>query len=354
MLQGFENTECPRCKSCQSIIIATGKDYLYGVDGCFSAVECDVCKLWYLNPKPKTDFIKYVYPSAYSPHAKATNGSALQSTINKVSTKNLFQKIINALSWRIKYIIFNKEKYNTSVLGYPIHQKLIPCPFYFCGGWLTGVELIPHFVKNGSLLDIGCANGDRLSKLRDLGWQRITGIELVESAAELARSRGFEVKCGRIEDSLNEISDYSLDVVIMSMVLEHLENPFEIVQKIARKLKPGGEFLFSTVVRDSIDYKIFKSYWAGFDFPRHMIFFKRQDLQGMLKKQFKEIRFSYQNAPIDFIRSASWRKNGYLDQLIIWVAGSRLFIFIGYFMAFAGWTSRVSIRCKTKQILNNE
>ena len=60
IIEGFEKTVCPRCRSCKYEIVTNGKDYLYGVEGNFNAVECELCKLWYLNPKPKSDFIKCV------------------------------------------------------------------------------------------------------------------------------------------------------------------------------------------------------------------------------------------------------------------------------------------------------
>jgi 2-polyprenyl-3-methyl-5-hydroxy-6-metoxy-1,4-benzoquinol methylase len=273
-----------------------------------------------------------------------------QNKINKVTRKSFVGKVINSLLWRIgslkeKIIIFNREKYIEIVLGYPGNKGRFTIPHYLLSGWSAGIDLIPHFVKDGRLLEIGCATGDRLLQLRELGWQNISGIELVESAAEIAREKGFKITSGRIEDAIDKVDDSSLDTVVMSMVLEHLENPFEVTRKMAGKLKPGGEFLFSTVVRGSIDYKFFKSYWAGFDFPRHLIFFKRRDLMKMLEANFKEIHFYYQNAPVDFIRSASWRKNGFQDRLIIWMAGSTLFSFIGYLIAFCGYTTRVSVRC---------
>ena len=59
---------------------------------------------------------------------------------------------------------------------------------------------------------------------------------------------------------------------------------------------------------DSLDAKIFRDYWGGFDFPRHMVYFKKNDLLGMLKDQFENIQIFHQNAPIDFVRPAISRK----------------------------------------------
>ena len=63
----------------------------------------------------------------------------------------------------------------------------------------------------------------------------------------------FVPRLRRVEDALATFPDAHFDVIISSMVLEHLLNPFAVVAEIARTLKPGGELLFSTVIRDSLD-----------------------------------------------------------------------------------------------------
>jgi SAM-dependent methyltransferase len=215
-----------------------------------------------------------------------------------------------------------------------------------------GVNLIPAYVAQGKLLEIGCASGGRLLSLRRLGWQHLLGIELGPAAAERARAEGISVVTGQVEDKLCQYPDGEFDVIISSMVLEHLYNPFQVVEIVAQKLKPGGQFIFSTVIRDGLDAKIFRDYWSGFDFPRHMIYFQKCDLYDMLKGQFEKIETFHQNAPIDFVRSAVSRKiegkGTITNDLILRVARSRLATSIGLLLAWFGLTCRISVRCRTK------
>lgn len=215
---------------------------------------------------------------------------------------------------------------------------------------LAGIDLHPHFVPEGRLLEIGCATGARLDSYRELGWRQLSGIELVENPATQARAKGFEVISGQVESALDRFPDEYFDVIVSSMVLEHLYDPFSVVRAIARKLKPGAEFLFSTVVRDALDARLFGKYWSGYDFPRHMVYFSLRDIEAMLKPDFQCVEKFHQNAPIDFLRPAVWRKpeNRMLDRIIERIGHSTIAPILGEVLSRAGQTCRISFRCRRK------
>ena len=73
------------------------------------------------------------------------------------------------------------------------------------GKWSAGTRLLPNYVPDGSLCEIGCASGARLSMMQRLGWNNLAGIEWGERAARLARERGFIVHAGRVEDALDRL-----------------------------------------------------------------------------------------------------------------------------------------------------
>jgi SAM-dependent methyltransferase len=253
-------------------------------------------------------------------------------------------------------------RYLTEHLGYPPLQasptegwfdwRSLRC-FDPVRRWMAGIALLPRFVPDGTLLDIGCGNGSRLASLKTYGWRHLTGIEFVAAAAAEARAKGLAVECGSVESTLESYPDGSLDVVVSSMVLEHLSDPFGVVQRIAAKLKPGGQFLFSTVVRDSLDARIYGKFWGGFDFPRHLVYFRLADLDAMLTGQFDHVEYFYQPAPIDFVRSSTWRRREgegrTIDDVIIRLMGTPWSAAIpGTLLAWLRRTSRVSFRCRRK------
>jgi len=330
----FEYAPCPRCGCEDSRTMVKGIDRLYHIPGEYLAAECLRCRFWFQNPRPVASRLASLYPEDYLPHQKPT-----ASTIKSGAAR--------CLQGRLGYE--SLEPAAGDGKGFDWRQLAV---LDWIRNWQMGVNLIPTYVTQGKLLEIGCASGGRLLALRRLGWQQLFGIELVPAAAERARAEGFSVITGQVEDTLSQYPDEEFDVIISSMVLEHLYNPFQVVQIVAKKLKPGGQFIFSTVIRDGLDARIFRDYWSGFDFPRHMIYFQKSDLYGMLKGQFEKIEIFYQNAPIDFVRPAVSRKDEgkgtITDNLILKVARSPLATSIGLLLAWSGLTCRVSLRCLKK------
>lgn len=323
---------CPRCGGSENVQVARGKDRLYGIPGEYFAAECRGCGLWFQNPRPPLDRLSDLYPDEYSPHVRP------EPVVLRLGAAGYLRRHLGYEGLK------PDAKAGSKWAALPVFSPVRK--------WLTGVNLTPRFVPGGKLLEIGCASGARLLYLRRLGWEKLFGIELMPAAAAQAREAGFEVLDGQIEKNLSAYPDGFFDVVVSSMVFEHLADPFAVVNEAAKKLKPGGEFLFSTIVRGSLDHKLFGDYWGGFDFPRHMVHFSLADILGMLKERFEEPEWFYQSAPVDFSRPAAWRlaegKGCVLDRAAVGLAASRLGEVLCFFLAKFGLTCRVSFRGRRK------
>lgn len=337
----LERVACPRCRSLRSSPVYAAHDYIYGLPGTFYAESCDDCGLWFQNPRPVEADISLLYPDTYAPHAESFRGPSAPPRRANV-LRNVWR------GWNSGYL--------TQGLGYQ-HRvdesrsnrvgAALGSAISRAGRWRTGCDLIPRFVPEGRLLEIGCGNGQTLNKLRDLGWRNLYGVELSDAAARIARSSGFTVKTQTIEAALETYPDGWFDAIVAEMVLEHLLNPFAVVQQIARKLKPGGEFLLSTVIRDSIDGRIFGRYGVCYDFPRHMVFFRKRDLNELLRSDFDWIQSWHQNTPIDFQRPAYLRSARFdpeLQRFFKSRTGARVVLTL----ARLKLTGRVSYRCRRK------
>lgn len=337
----LEQVACPRCDCAKSSLLYTAHDYLYGLPGTFYAASCNECGLWFQNPRPVAADIPRLYPDSYAPHAERS------SAIRKPAA---------AVNWvRNSWRGWN-QGYLTRRLGYK-HKSVdnfaarwggaMGSTFSRAARWRAGCDLVPRFVPEGKLLELGCGTGDSLARYRDLGWQNLHGVELSDSAARIARRAGYNVKTATIESALESYPDKTFDAIVAVMVLEHLTNPFAVVRQIARKLKPGGEFLFSTVIRDSIDGRIFGQFGVCFDFPRHMVFFRKRDLNDMLRNDFDRVASWHQNTPIDFQRPAALREGRYDNRLRSFFAG-RTGAQVVSLMARLKLMGRVSYRCRRK------
>lgn len=110
-------------------------------------------------------------------------------------------------------------------------------------------EVLPHLPNTCErVLELGCGEGATLARIR--GIKNITwagGVEFSESAAAVARTRVDALWVGDAEKLTfdAEIPPASLDVILCLDVLEHLVEPWAMVQRLSPLLKPGGRMIIS-------------------------------------------------------------------------------------------------------------
>ena len=98
----------------------------------------------------------------------------------------------------------------------------------------TGPEL--------TLLDVGCDDGEWTEELRQrigTAENRVVGLEIVEKRAELARSRGFDIRRSDLDEPW-PVDHSSIDIVHANQVIEHVKRLDHFVTEIRRVLVPGG------------------------------------------------------------------------------------------------------------------
>ena len=306
------------------------------LEGEFKVSRCADCGLLFQNPRIPPELLTKHYPNDYGPYA----GKEMQ--VGKAALREL----------RRHRGYSHLESPRATLKWMWAWMRPWSAPW---GRYTTETLLLPHFVPGGRLLEIACASGARLSLLRRLGWTHCSGIELNETAALRARDRGFPVRSGKVETLLDEIPDASLDVVIAGFVLEHLENPFETVRQIAAKLKPGGQFLFSTLDIESPDFRLYGKYWYNLDLPRHHVFFRKRDLMKMVEGGFRIEKLTRIAAPNDYVGSARYRLR-YAPRIydaILARARNRI-LPLCLALAALGLSSRVALRCRRSQGIAGE
>jgi len=89
------------------------------------------------------------------------------------------------------------------------------------------------------ILDCACGDGVGLAALRDLGFSRLTGVELAPEKAARAAAQGFDVRVIDMH-SLDGIATGTFDTIVSSHTLEHSYRPGEVLAEFRRVLVPGG------------------------------------------------------------------------------------------------------------------
>lgn len=93
--------------------------------------------------------------------------------------------------------------------------------------------------RDAVILDAGCASGALVEALALKGFARVAGIDISPNAVEQARLRGLS-NVRRLDAASPALSAESVDLLIASDVLEHIEDDGEALRQWRRLLKPGG------------------------------------------------------------------------------------------------------------------
>jgi SAM-dependent methyltransferase len=137
----------------------------------------------------------------------------------------------------------------------------------------------------GRLLDVGCNEGRSLSLYADNGFQ-VEGLELNETAAALARRRGFMVHTA----ALAQFKPGALyDVVVLANVLEHAWDPVQMLAEVRPRLRPEGQVWISCPNAASLWRRVFRRSWVSWHVPYHLWHFSPATLKKVLKRAGYEV-----------------------------------------------------------------
>jgi len=141
-------------------------------------------------------------------------------------------------------------------------------------------KIKPFLNTNSKVLEIGSYYGVLGNVIKPY-IRNYTGLELSKHAANYSKNK-FNLNI--VNESLNIFlkKDVSYDVVIMSDVIEHLDDPFKTLDLIQKKLVNNGILIFSTFNMDSIVPRLMKSkyHWI---MPMHKFYFSNSTLRYFLK-----------------------------------------------------------------------
>jgi len=104
------------------------------------------------------------------------------------------------------------------------------------GGWANQSKFAKYILTDDDVLDFGCGGG---FLLRGMNCNKKVGVEVNPSASETAKKNGVEVY-----QSVEDIPDEYVDVIISDNALEHTLRPLDELTSLHRKLKHGGKVVF--------------------------------------------------------------------------------------------------------------
>jgi 2-polyprenyl-3-methyl-5-hydroxy-6-metoxy-1,4-benzoquinol methylase len=131
------------------------------------------------------------------------------------------------------------------------------------------IELVRRFSTPGRLLEIGPAVGTFALQAKLAGYQVCT-IEMdARCCAYLTDRLGIEaIQSDAPHEVIPSLGTH--DVIALWHVIEHLPNPWALLESAARSLKPGGILVVATPNPQAWQFGVMGSAWPHVDAPRHL------------------------------------------------------------------------------------
>jgi 2-polyprenyl-3-methyl-5-hydroxy-6-metoxy-1,4-benzoquinol methylase len=235
---------CEVCGGTETVAFAAGYDYaLITCRNRWEFRECVACSHVWLDPRPSVEALGVIYPSTYYSY----NYEQIPVLARKA------KELIDTLKMR----------------------KILA----LCGR------------TPDRYLDVGCGDGRYLEALSRRGVPQggLFGLELDDRIVEKLQARGLQVFCERVEDC-GRFTDGTFDLITMFHVIEHVDSPRTVVERLAEWLAPGGVLAVETPNLDSLDAHLFRTgKWGGYHIPRHWHLFRPATLSRLLESVGLEV-----------------------------------------------------------------
>jgi malonyl-CoA O-methyltransferase len=168
----------------------------------------------------------------------------------------------------------------------------------------SGKYLMPWLPQSKDLtvLDLGCGTGFFTHLLKG-NYQQVIGLDMSIKMLDYAKERRSPEIIWVEGDAHNlPLQDESIDFVYSNLVIQWCDPLDEVLKEVCRVLKPGGLFIFSTLVEGTLHE--LKSSWAQIDDDKHVIDFMAESAltklltspkSVIIEQKCKDIVLEYEN-----------------------------------------------------------
>jgi ubiquinone/menaquinone biosynthesis C-methylase UbiE len=114
--------------------------------------------------------------------------------------------------------------------------------FSFSTDYVTREVINSINFKNKKVLEIGCGAGDTALSIAKHGGQ-ILATDLSKEAINIAKKKkhkNLEFKAV----TYDKVQD-TFDIIVLQEVIEHMDNPLQVLRKLKKKLKPKGKIVIA-------------------------------------------------------------------------------------------------------------
>ena len=229
----------------------------------------------------KTSSVKgYQEPELYSiyhcPHCNTS------FSMPRVDTTAIYQLIYENNAY-VRYKNYAKEiKFQDSPIDYLADAEL---------AYTTLISSLTDVIKpskDANILEVGSGLGYMTYALRKAGYINATGVDIAPDAIENAISEfGNFYVCADVYKWEDE-SAKQYDVILMTEVIEHIEQPEALIKKLISLLKVGGTLIMTTPNKSFFPESVI---WATDSPPVHCWWFSEDSFTWLAQKLNVKVSF---------------------------------------------------------------
>lgn len=157
--------------------------------------------------------------------------------------------------------------------------------------WLNSLNSI------NNVIDVGCGDGDFLARFVEMGCVAF-GTEFDKESQKVSQSKGAIMLGGGLNPELPEMLS-GFDLIIFTEVIEHINNPIEVLQNFKKIMKPGALLFITTPNFESIERHILGPRWGMIMYPEHITYYSPKTLDRVLQAQgFTKVEIYTENISI--------------------------------------------------------
>ena len=179
--------------------------------------------------------------------------------------------------------------------------------------WMGRVRGFPESVQvlsrlritaDARILDVGSGGGRYIARLYGLGFSHLLGVDkYIEDDIALAPG----VRICRAEGK--EIGD-TFDVVTSHHSFEHLPDPHESFEHLARLVSSSGALVIRTPNAASWTAREYGAHWFALDPPRHLVVYTPESMRILADEHgFRVEEVTFDSQPEEIIFSEQYRRD---------------------------------------------
>lgn len=145
----------------------------------------------------------------------------------------------------------------------------------------TRIAVFDKYIeKDAKILDIGCGSGSFLKLLKEKGYNNVFGLDPSKASIDHLHGFGINGRVGNVFDSVDDEYKNAFDVVIFTMVMEHIYDLQNIITNLKKFIVKDGYLFIEVPAAEG--FGKYPTLIPNYFNREHINYFDRESLDNLL------------------------------------------------------------------------